>query len=445
MSYVILTQDLAIDQNLDEKDRSFLEKQSLIYKKSNLNYSNFVGEVVTPHNRYFSLPKNITDESLIEPIKSLLLKYNKDFRLKSLISNKKFILTKEMEFKATKYYFNKLSSFFLDFVTYEFIYPYETKKIHSIDPLPGTIDLISTSINRKIYGDGATYNVIDRKNNENWKLDDIYYSTVITLAEEIGDSSKVKEIERMKEYLNEEGYNTKRIDISNNEEIIEEIKKCDVNIIHYPIKNTLLEYFGDLSHMKESNYQINVFYTKNFEIVWEKIIREVLSHDDDFEKRLSGNFKKIETKTKWFPSEEIPSKLRELKDKGVRTLDNPNMLEWKERDLRPDIFSESIVGGKKLRFLGDAKYYNKIESDYSKERNEYNEATNNQYPMCIFVPGVRTTAFSSDINEKQLIIFEVSIKDVINDYLNSNSIVLRRVHRLIGKYLNRKNSENGFL
>jgi hypothetical protein len=445
MSYIILTQDFAIDKNLDEKDREFLESQSLIYKK-NLFYSNFVGEVITPHNKYFSLPKNITDESLIDLIKLLLAKYNKDFRLKSLISNKKFILTKDKEFKATKYYFSRLASFFLDFVTYEFIYPYETKKVHSIDPLPGTIDMISTNINRKIYGDGATYDVVDRKNSEDWKLDDIYYSTVISLAEEIGDLSKIKEVERMKDYLNEEGHDVKRIDISNNEEMIKEIKKCNVNIIHYPIKNTLLEYFGDLSHMKESNYEINVFYTKNFEIVWEKIIREVLSHDEDFEKRLSDNFKEVEIKTKWFSSEEIPSKMRELKNKGVKiSQDNPNKLEWKERDLRPDIFSEFSSGGKKLRFIGDAKYYNKIDSDYSKEQNEYNNAVDNKYPMCIFVAGQRTTAISSTISNRQLIIFEVSIKEVINDYLNSETNTLRKAHRLIGKYLNIRNKENGFL
>ena len=177
MDYIIFTEDLPNIDDLNSEDKKFLLSQKLIEEKNRRIYSKFVGEVITPNNSYFSLPKNIEDESLIEPIKGLLAKYRTK-NYKNLLLNTTFTLTGDGNFKSDLYFLKRLKTFFLDFVTYEFIYPLETTKIHSIEPLQGDIDMVATKINRKIYGDGVTYNVVDKKNNKDWLLDDIYYNTL---------------------------------------------------------------------------------------------------------------------------------------------------------------------------------------------------------------------------------------------------------------------------
>lgn len=450
MEYIILTQDIPVgtvsNSQLDDKDKEFLLNQKLIYEKRSVYFSNFVGEVITPHNKYFSLPKNQADDSLIQPIKKLLTKYNNNYKHKSLVSNKSFILTKNNEFKSNRYYFDRLSSFFLDFVTYEFIYPLETKKVHSIEPLPGTIDLVSTKINRGIYGDGATYNIINRENDDDWKLDDIYYSTVIKLAKETGSESEIREIENMRDYLNEEGYNVNEIDISDIVSIIKEIKKCDVNIIHYPIKNTLIEYFEDQSYLKSSNYSINIFYTKNFEIVWENILREILFHKpEDFGEDFINRFNKVITKGDFVP---LSKERKWRRETGIteyeRDEDRPDYINYKAYDAKPDIFSSSKTEYSKglinntFNFIGDAKYYNDTRHDFHKEFSTYNDIQENKYPMVVLVASNKTFIddgnfrFSRETN-KELIILDISIMDVINDYVNNTRNLINDVHRLILK------------
>jgi hypothetical protein len=442
MDYKLLSQDIPINNQFDESDVKFLIDNNLIYLKRGLYYSNFVGEVVTPNNNYFSLPKNQNDSNLIDPIKGLLSKYNKNYKHKSLVSNKKFMITKEGDFKSNKYYFDRLSSFFLDFVTYEFIYPYETKKIHSIEPLGGTIDMVSTKINRGIYGDGVTYNITDRSNDESWKLDDIYYSTVISLAKETGSDSDIKEIERMRDYLNEEGYNVNLIDLSDKEFIINEIKKCDVNIVHYPIKNTLLDYFELQLKMIESNYSINVFYTRNFEIVWENILKEILHHNpSDFEQEFLNKFKKVITNKDFVPiNTESEWKLR---NKNISSYEREGKyIIYQSYDPEPDIFSSyqnssEFIDGK-LKFIGDAKYYNDTRHDFHKEFSTYNDIMDNKYPMVVLVASDRTfidyNNFRYSVKTgRELIIMDISIIDVIEDYVNGTRNVIDDVHNFIKK------------
>ena len=131
MDYIILTESDRTDNITDKKDLDFLIKHELVKIKSGSIISKFVGEVITPHNKYFSLPKNFTDIKKIDIIKSILNEYKRDTEQNkrngvTLLSNNRFILGKE-GFESEKYFFNRLKKFFLDFVTYEFIYPLETK------------------------------------------------------------------------------------------------------------------------------------------------------------------------------------------------------------------------------------------------------------------------------------------------------------------------------
>lgn len=464
MEYIIFTQDDSLGRinsnrhDFDELDEEFLLEKKLIIEKNNSYYSNFVGEVITPHNKYFSLPKNQTDENLIEPIKKLLRKYKNNFKHKSLVSNNKFILTDSDGFKSTRYYFEKLSKFFLDFVTYEFIYPFETKKIHSISPIPGTIDLVSTKINSKIYGSGATYNVVDKKS-ENWKLDDIYFTTIVRLSKEVGSDSEQKEIKRMCDYLIEEGYEISEIDISNPINIIQEIKRCNVNIIHNPIKNILIDYFEAKKSLKSSNYEINLFYTRNFEIVWENILREILSHNPlDFGNDFQSKFKKVFTYVDYVPKSKESEFLKNPRLKEYKRVENkPDYIEYKSYDAEPDIFSSyetniiTNLKDNKFRFIGDAKYYDDgsnrdLQFKFSKEFSDYNSIQENFYPMVIFIASDRTQIkqggyIYDESSERELIVIHLSILDVIRDYIENKKKIIDRVHQLVIKRTKRMNNQ----
>jgi hypothetical protein len=471
MEYIILTESGKNIVILDPETKKLLKeikgeyKLPLIEENSDGSInSNFVGKIVTPNQTIFSLPKTIKDTSMIPVIENLLNNYKKN----KLSYNNSFTLQSDGNFKSESYFLKRLKSFFLDFVTYEFIYPLETKKIHSIEPMYGKIDMVQTKINRNIYGDGITYDVVDIKNDDTWLLDDIYYYTIEYLAEKVGTISEFNEIKKMKEYLNEEsGFsisdgkfedekltiiskNIKNIELDT-DKIIENIKKCNVNIVHEPIKKTLLDFYKN-KKLGKSNYKIDVFFTPNFHIVWENITQKIFKDNIEFRNRLLGKFNKIETISKWIRTSDISNKLEELKDKSPNiSKDDPNIIEWRERSLIPDIFAEYILTNRTFRFIGDAKYYNYIDKDYSKEQNEYNDAMDNQYAMCIFVPRDKTTVFRTrstgeGSNRKQIIIFEIDIKQAITDYLKNSNKVLEDVHRLISKYINseRRNKENGF-
>jgi hypothetical protein len=472
MSYdVILTEDLPHIYKLDPVDEKFLsEDLKLIQIKNGRIYSKFVGEIITPHTKIFSLPKNLEDNKLIEPIKRLLEKFKNKGGNLSL--NSTFTISKTGGYKSDLYFYKRLKSFFLDFVTYEFIYPLETIKIHSIEPLVGKIDIIQTNINRQIYGDGITYDVTDKKNSDDWILDDIYCFTIKKLVNLVGSTSEQNEIKKMKEYLVEDGgyfineieevdenyimTNSKNKEIKFTiDEIIQKIKKCNVNIIHEPIKNTLIEYY---QHRKlaSSSFTVNVFYTKNFEVVWEKLVQTALKHQSsdfltDEGKPLSDSFNKTVSFRDYVPESEEDKFLKDNKIKKddilQRDPQNPNYLVYRALDKRPDLFSsgssvysKDLIDGK-LRFIGDAKYYNNIKADFSKEYSDYNIIQKNKYPMVILSPSdktnipLRTNRIPSPTGDdkRELIIINISIIDIINDYLDSKTEVLSTVHKLIRK------------
>lgn len=453
----------------DDSDFEYLEKKKLIYQDSSKWVIDFVGEIITPHNTYFSLPKKFDiNQDNIDLIKKVLDYFEKSSNpeWKTLIFNQLFEPTVEGDFESEKYYFNELKTYFLDYITYEFIYPLNRVKVHSGSPVKGgKLDVLSSSVNRKRFGTGFTYTVKDIKNSDDWMIDDIYYHTLKILCEKYGSESDKRDIEEMKTYLDNEGYEIlldqsgsnvnfdKKYPNLTSDDIIESIHRSTVGPIHYAIRDTLLEYWEGRK-MKESSYKIRVFYTKNFEKVWEELVKKALYHDPEFKKFLKSKFKfdKIETISKWFRTSEISNKLKEL-GKGSKISDyDPNIIEWEEKSLEPDIFSYFETNDKIISFLGDAKYTNNLNSEFGKEMNDYNEAVQNKYPMCIFCCDENTGVFRKrTIGNKELIIFSLSTQECIDVAINrlnreDDYSLIFKVHRLIEKYTRRKgpNFSGGF-
>lgn len=412
-----------------EQEFKFLESKNLLLRIGSQYKINFVGEIITPENKFFSLPKkfDINEENII-----LIKRVLNDYKVvsgKSLISNNTFIISKSGELKSEKVYFKELKSYFLDFITYEFIYPKKAVKTHSSNPISGgKIDILSTIRNRKKSGPGITYKIKDVKNSDDWNLDDIYCSVIDHLASKYNDRDDVDE---MMDFLKSEGYKIEKIDISDSVKMIEDIHGCDVGIIHNPIKNTLLDYFKSTS-VSES-YKINAFYTDNFAFVWEEICRHALGEDKEFRKELEYKFFRKETRRKWFPNEsEINSfvNVNRIKVVNKEELTSGIRLEY-EIDVKsvPDIFSEYNNN----RFIGDAKYYIDPEnSEFEKEFRTYNTLMENKYPMVVFTPSKRTKVLHvRHEGDLELVIFSISVEDAISDAIKKEYNVISKVHQFL--------------
>ena len=413
----------------NDQEFKFLESKNLFLRIGSQYKINFVGEIITPENKFFSLPKNFDiNEENVSLIKSVL----KDYKVisgKSLITNNTFIISKSGEVKSEKFYYQELKSYFLDFITYEFIYPKKAVKTHSSNPIAGgKIDIFSTLRNRKRVGPGITYKIKDVENTEGWNLDDIYWSVIDYLASKYNDRNEVDE---MKSFLESEGYKFKTIDISDSKKMIVDINKCDVGIIHNPIKNTLLAYF-ETTTVSES-YKINAFYTDNFAFVWEEICRHALKENTKFRKELETKFFRKERRRKWFASEsELNSFVNGNRIKVVNKeeLTTGLRLEY-EIDVKsiPDIFSE--YNGK--RFIGDAKYYQDPENaEFEKEFRTYNTLTDNKYPMVVFTPSKKTRVLHvRQEGDLELVIFSISVEDAISDAVKKEDNVISKVHQFL--------------
>jgi hypothetical protein len=425
-----------------ESELKFIEEKKLLTKVGNQFKVSFVGELITPDSKFFSLPKNfdITDDN-IEIFKNVLKNYTGN----SLLTNNTFSITKS-GIKSEKFFYNELKYYFLDYITYEFIYPKKTILKHSSSPITGgKLDVQSTMRYRKQKGPGITYKVKDIINNEDWKIDDIYWSVIDYLASKYNDRV---EIDEMKKFLDSEGYIINKIDISDSKEMISEIDKCDVGIIHNPIKSILLSYFE--STTVGETYKINAFYTDKFQYVWEELVRECLKNgkfdkeSTQFKKSLNDKFNRTELRRKWFSNKEELDKfvndanksrtiLKIIKEEKVGLGVRLNY----EIDLRsvPDVFSD--YKGKK--FIGDAKYYQDPDNaDFEKEFKTYNTLTDNKYPMVVFVPSKRTRVLHTRTEgEFELIIFHISVSQAISDAISKGDDTIIRVHKLIGKYTDR--------
>jgi hypothetical protein len=453
----------------NKEDVKFLKEfreygQPLIEESRNRYKINFVGEVITPNYVYFSMPKNMdyTEEN-VHLIKRVLVKYSKDREGKRLVTSRGGSYTSERS------YFDKLKSYYLDYITYEFIYPQKKKIIHQNTVIDGAkISIIDTIKNRKRYGTGVTFKVKDIKNSDDWLLDDIYYYTLMDLVSILKISDyEISEIGSMTKYLLGEGYSFNKIKdnkvISNStnkvildmldvSKVVEVIKNTEVGAIHNPIKNTLLEYYENKK--KSSTIKsINVIFTRNFEKVWEIILQDALENEksDGFRKEMKPLFTNIVTYESFIPNSQVELNLLEyplveedngLRDKWMVKRGDRYFICERGRSLIPDIFVELNDG---RRFLGDAKYYkDPISPDYEKEFGSYNDAQNNLYPMIIFsipprnidrttVPrqGFRTTG------DKEILIIVVCVKDVIIDAIFNKGKVLKKSVNLISKYSRR--------
>lgn len=446
----------------------------LIEQRGNDWKINFVGEVKTPNATYFSFPKNVfyqdieNKDKLISDLYKILERFSKDDTGRSLI------IKVDGDFSTHRYYFELLKKYFLDYVTYEFIYPSETKKIHSNYALDGEISVIDTFKNRKMYGSGVTYLVKNLKNSDEWMLDDIYFYTLQNLKNKLGISEKEnRDLENMFEYILSSGHKINKIednkifsengkellDMSNENEVLKKIKDCDVDIIHLPIKNALLKYYEKVI-LTSSYNSVNFVFTSHFERVWENIIQQALGCNT----QTSRNFKKeIETKYKNFEIEETIQPVDTTneyinmyppdgKQRGLTKWSELVKGRWRlcsqGRRLMPDVFVELED---RRRFIGDAKYYTDTNSsDFTKEIGDYNDAQNNLYPMVIFsIPNReninKTTIFPSggyrrrENSPNELIVIGVCVQDIIDDALNNTSKVLSESINIIHEHTRRKN------
>jgi hypothetical protein len=475
-SYKYFTESLNYDIE-NEEDIIFMQefkdpekKISLISKAGDQWKINFVGEVKTPNCVYFSFPKNVYQSDITE---TQIDKYKQDLlrilsQYKKDPSGKSLTVKTEGDYNSERVYFDRLKNYFLDFITYEFIYPQKTKKIHSNTPQPGgKISVFDTIRNRKRYGTGITYKVKDVSNSDDWMLDDIYYHTIKVIQERIGATDyESKEIQKMCDYLDNEGYKINKLieneiisndnkvllDLDNVSDVIKMINKSDVNVIHLPIKNTLLDYYQYRLKATSLN-STNVVFTINFEKVWEMMLQKSLQDESSeyFKDELENEFDKFEVIEKFVPS----SQLSQYSDYPKGKYDN-NLPKWLEkrgnryfacertRLLIPDIFVELEDG---RRFIGDAKYYkDPSDSNYDKEFYIYNDAQSNKYPMVVFaipegentnrtiVPRNGYRRSRIDTGFRELIIITVCVTDIIEDSLTGSKKVLNDSINLIEKY-----------
>lgn len=399
-----------------DNDLDFFYSKNLIKVDGDKFTPLFVGEIITPNGSYFSLPKNFkVCQDNVELFKRVLIYYRdlKGSDGQTLLTNNSFVVDKEGKLESEKYYYRQLRDFFMDFITYEFIYPAKPIRKHTTTaPKGGKIDVVSTMFNRRVKGSGYTYKVRDIKNHKSWNLDDIYWTTLFHLSEKYATQIEKNDINDLKEFIVNQGYEFDIIKIDSID-IIRQIEKCEVGIIHQPIKNTLIDFYRNC-YLTEK-YNLNIFYTLKFQYVWEEISRKSLKHDDFFKnqiKQLYINHKP--TRRNWDEGDE----------------------EKEYRDFNPDVFSKH----NSKTFIGDAKYYqDPNNSQFDKEMYSYNTLIDNSIPMCVFIPSDRTKRTDVRRHRKfELLIFNISAEQAIKDSMEGTNITIDRVHELIMKNTRRK-------
>lgn len=444
-----------------QEDYEYFISKSLIEIVSDTQIKpKFVGEIITPNKKYICLPKNFEiNQSNIELTKKLLRYYSETRDPKTgkiLLLNKIFDTKSNASFQSDEYYFQNLKRYFLDYITYGFIYPLEKKIIHSsFPPKGGKLDVIQTSINRKRDPLKMTYQVIDKSNDKKWNIDDIYYHTIIELMSRVNVSIKDQErIKQMKSTLDEEGFQISErledcLSDTTPENILNELLKYDLNVIHYPIRTILVDYYKK-KKLGESLYNLKIFYTQNFNLIWEELCRDALFHNEEFKNENKHILNKRSRETKWVKSKEIKNFIDQLPSDSKPEIKDGNKISWSLGEIRPDIFSRINDRENVISFIGDAKYYKNysdIKEKFRKELHEYNIAFNNLYPMCVFLCSEHTTGRQFEDIQKdsifELLIFEVSCEEVINTAINNKQSqkdfrLIKTIHRLIKKYTSRK-------
>lgn len=393
VEYIVLIDGEILDKDiLNDNLEYFLSKNLLINFKSEFKV-NFVGEFLTPSNNYISLPKNfeISKRSVEYTIKILNEYRNLKRNNKILISNFSFTSSKN-GINSEIYYYDKLKNFFLDFISYEFMYPSKMNKIFSTKSINNmTIDVVKTEMMINIIGNGVVYNTKDI--NSNFPIRNIYYSTIKDLSKKYGSVSDIQKIESMEKFLKDRNFNFEYQEIR--EDVINIIKQGNVDFKQECVKRLLIDYFSNKTI--QNKFTINVFYTHQFEYVWEFICRQVLQHNQSIK----------------------------------------NSIIWNEPDNKqsfPDIFSYYL---NKI-IIADSKYYKNINSDFIKELYEYNTCQNNKYPMIVLVPSNKTKFFEtrrhiSGNTHFELILIEISLYDIVEDIQSKKHNLLSIIHNIMSE------------
>lgn len=127
------------------------------------------------------------------------------------------------------------------------------------------------------------------------------------------------------------------------------------------------------SRIKEKN-TINVFYTREFEYLYEYLLQTVLGHNVSHK--------------------------------------NPSWCDPNFKILRPDIISDT--------FIGDAKYYkigNFSDNAFEKELYAYNVANENSQPNFVFIPSEETKHLQTLIHKSyRLEVVSVDLRNILRDY-----------------------------
>jgi len=406
--------------DISDTDYDILDNMDLISvtrREPNKFTCNFVGSFITPNTKFFSLPKGteLTKEN-VELVSFILNRYNEIRKNNStVIKSTSFDASPSGNIQSSKYYYNKLLKTFLDFQTYEFMYPEEKKYIQSKHKMyDGEIDVVETAILQDSKPGYMVYAVNDISRKD-WILDDIYYSLLIELIAEHGSDTDKMRFKSTVSVIRNYGYNFGIIDISDANKIVSLIKKHNVSPLHKNIKRTLLDYFN--GKLVEKKYPVNILYTKLFQNVWEEMLKTVLKHDKEFNKKL------IDTSN--------PTELHKYSPKGEITT---------YKNVIPDI--TSTYNGKKVIF--DAKYYKSDDKIFYKEFYEYNNAFGNVYPIIIIMPGNRFQRLYRGVQTVfESFVFTIPIDAAIMDIKNDTDVCINRLQTLINKTTTRRGA-SGF-
>ena len=383
--------NILIDSNLYKKEDfgdsfDFLLAHGLIeLKEYLLSYKvAFVGEVITPNGYFISLPKNYTntDSSNVELVKSILKEFkNLKKKGKLLIKNKSFEINGEIE--SDYYYWRKLYSYFVDYITYEFYYPNKRIIKHSLKRQQGRLNPMLTEVNREKIGNGITYEVKDYSDNY---FRNVFYTVLKFLENHYASEIESKKINEVENFLKEKSIAFQIIEIDKIF-FLEYTKKLQTNAIHEAIKKTLVNYFLN-SKIKEKN-TINVFYSQEFEYLYEYLLQTVLGHNILYKN------------SSWT---------------------DPNF-----KSLRPDIISDI--------FIADAKYYRveKVsDNTFEKELYAYNVANGNTQPNFVFIPSEETKHLQTLIHKSyRLELVSLNLKNILRDFKNKQFETLNYVKSLI--------------
>jgi hypothetical protein len=419
-----LSKDNFISSGVSEEELKLLtdkvpidsgKKSSLIERVGDTFKVNFVGEYITPNNNFLSLPKKFSKNDDNCALVIEMLKESNKLGISSLITNYAFT-PGEDGINSPSYYFTKLKGFFMDFFTYGFIYPKEKIKKHTNSYTKGEPEPAETQFNKKKLGPGVTYLIKDINPDKNWILSDIYYTTLLNLCDELGGSKDKEEIQKMSDFLKEKGYRLNRLSVIP-DDIINVIKRYQVESRHEPIKQVLISYYSSKMVAPNKKFTITAFYTSNFWKVWEIFIQKAFNHDSKFKEEVS--------------KEMLPQ--REIKE-----IDGKMVI--KESKNYPDLFSKTkLDNGGYFKFIGDAKYYkNSLNREYNKELNDYQDSILEKYPFVALLPTMTTNRYAksqlSARGDKELLILRISYSSILDDVVNNNKNCINQAIDLIKRF-----------